>query len=86
MCFQNPADNTSIGVNASTLMICLEWIRGPEFLWMKEQDLPQNSITSISSVLSPDDPEVKKTLLYLTLSSTMIKSYWSASNLLLQLD
>ena len=53
----NPGDYTSRGMTAEALLNCERWLTGPEFLWMPEQDWPQNP-SSFGSI-SCEDPEVK---------------------------
>lgn len=55
---ENPADESSRGVSPQDLLNDSRWLNGPAFLW--EQELPCRSKMEGDSILSPNDPEVKK--------------------------
>ena len=53
----NPADDSSRGLNAGKFMAQKRWINAPEFLWnTKESWLVDKALGSVSQ----DDPEVRK--------------------------
>ena len=57
---ENPADEASCGVSPRDLLNNSRWLNGPAFLW--EQEIPRRSEVEVDSTLSPNDPEVKRTL------------------------
>ena len=53
----NPADDSSRGLNAGKFMEQRRWIHGPEFLWNTQESWPvEEALGSVSQ----DDPEVRK--------------------------
>ncbi|XP_025761326.1 uncharacterized protein LOC112846194 [Oreochromis niloticus] len=57
---ENPADDASRGMRAGDFLKCRRWINGPEFLYKSEEEWPKLDVEY--SVISADDPEVKKDL------------------------
>ena len=55
----NPADASSRGVTAETLVTNKSWTTGPEFLYQSEEDWPNTTANYVTSDLS-EDPEVKR--------------------------
>ncbi|XP_031425669.1 uncharacterized protein LOC116220856 [Clupea harengus] len=53
----NPADDSSRGLNAGRFMEQRRWIHAPEFLWNTKESWPEEEV--LDSV-SQDDPEVRK--------------------------
>ena len=64
----NPADEASRGLDASELVSQSRWTTGPSFLWNETIPIAQDHAIE----LLPDDPEVKKTVVLAT-STTTIK-------------
>ncbi|KAL2102335.1 hypothetical protein ACEWY4_001503 [Coilia grayii] len=56
----NPADDASRGLTAEMFLRSEHWLRGPAFLTQPEETWPK--YPEISTSLSDDDPEVKKTV------------------------
>ena len=56
---ENPADEASRGVSPRNLVNNSHWLKGPPFLW--EQTITYQDEEEATFVLSPDDPELKKT-------------------------
>ena len=63
----NPADDSSRGLNARKFMKQRRWIHAPEFLWKPEESWPVIQ----TLVMLQDDPEVRRTT---TVFTTMVKS------------
>ena len=55
---ENPADEASRGVSPRNLVNNSHWLKGPPFLW--EQTITYQDEEEATFVLSPDDPELKK--------------------------
>lgn len=45
----NPADDCSRGLDAQQFLDNRRWLRGPQFLWDKEQRWPQNKVEEVSA-------------------------------------
>lgn len=54
----NPADDASLGVKGYQLSDKQRWIKGPDFLWLRESEWPESPCV-LNDVLN-NDPEVKK--------------------------
>ena len=61
---ENPVDEASRGVSPLDVLNNSRWLNGPAFLW--EQEIPRRSEVEVDSTLSPNDPEVKRTLVLAT--------------------
>ena len=57
---QNPADDASRGLDATALINDQRWIKGPNFLWEKEEEWPSPPSCFTSEPIPDDDPEVKR--------------------------
>ena len=56
----NPADDASRGLTAESFLQERRWLRGPQFLWLPEENWPEKP-AGISTEVEEDDPEVKRT-------------------------
>lgn len=56
----NPADDASRGLTAESFLQEKRWLRGPQFLWLPEENWPEKP-AGISTEVEKDDPEVKRT-------------------------
>ena len=57
---ENPADEASRGMKVDDFLVNKRWIHGPEFLSKPEEEWPKSDLDC--SVISSDDPEVKRDL------------------------
>ena len=69
----NPADEASRSITVEKFLNESRWVRGPEFLFLPENEWPKQQFKKIE-VVADDDPEVKKSKL-VSLTSTELHYY-----------